>query len=170
MTISTRFFSLPTLPFPLPSFLSPPLFLPPLPLSFLIYFDPNQTAMFALVQFYSVSRLDIAQYKPIPKFLSVKFVIFLSFWYVFLIILNLFPLYSQLYSTLSYLMLSCRQSIVVSGFVAIHGLRETTYWSSDNIATGIQVYTSPLLLLSLLPPSPFSSNPSYRMHYCALKC
>jgi len=67
-------------------------------------------AMYALVQFYSIIREYIAQYKPIPKFLSVKFVIFLSFW----------------------------QSIIVSGIVDLHGITGTTYWSTANIATGVQ--------------------------------
>jgi len=75
-----------------------------------INFCSVTTAMYALVLFYSVSRHDIAQFKPIPKFLSVKFVIFLSFW----------------------------QSICVSGFVTLHGLKPTTYWTTDNIATGVQ--------------------------------
>lgn len=67
-------------------------------------------AMYALVLFYSFAKEDIAKYKPIPKFLSVKFVIFMSFW----------------------------QSIIVSAFVTIHGLRATTYWTTDNIATAVQ--------------------------------
>lgn len=67
-------------------------------------------AMYALVQFYSVSKHEIAKYRPILKFLSVKFVIFLSFW----------------------------QSIIVGLFVLIHGIEETTYWSTANISEGVQ--------------------------------
>jgi len=67
-------------------------------------------AMYALVLFYSMGKEEIAQYKPLPKFLSVKFVIFLSFW----------------------------QSIAVAGFVKIHGITATTYWSTENIAEGVQ--------------------------------
>jgi len=67
-------------------------------------------AMYALVLFYSVSREEIASYKPIPKFLSVKFIIFLSFW----------------------------QTVLVALFVSVHGIQDTTYWTSDEIATGFQ--------------------------------
>jgi len=75
-----------------------------------INFISVTVAMYALVQFYTVSKKDIKQFKPMSKMLSVKFVIFLSFW----------------------------QQVLVSLFVTIHGIQATTYWSTDNIATGVQ--------------------------------
>jgi len=44
-----------------------------------INFISVTVAMYALVQFYTVSKKDIKQFKPMSKMLSVKFVIFLSF-------------------------------------------------------------------------------------------
>jgi len=76
----------------------------------IVNFISVTVAMYALVLFYSVARDEIAKYKPIPKFASVKFVIMLCFW----------------------------QSILVAGFVDLHGISATTYWSTDNIATGVQ--------------------------------
>jgi len=67
-------------------------------------------AMYGLVLFYVLSKNDIQQYKPIPKFLSIKFVIFLSFW----------------------------QSIVISGLVYVKLIKASTYWTVDNVSDGVQ--------------------------------
>jgi len=75
-----------------------------------VLFISVTVAMYALVMFYSLGKEQMAHYKPIGKFLSVKFVIFLSFW----------------------------QGIVVSGLVAIHWVKGTQHWSTDDVANGIQ--------------------------------
>jgi len=67
-------------------------------------------AMYALITLYLTVKKDLAPFKPIPKFVSVKFVIFFSFW----------------------------QGLVVS-ILAHYGLiQETDYWTVDNVASGIQ--------------------------------
>lgn len=75
-----------------------------------ILFVSVTCAMYALIMFYSMAKDEMAQYHPIGKFVSVKFVIFLSFW----------------------------QSIVVAGLVYINVLRATSGWSTDNISDGVQ--------------------------------
>jgi len=75
-----------------------------------ILFVSVTLAMYALIMFYTLASDAMTQYKPMGKFLSVKFVIFLSFW----------------------------QSIIVAGLVYIHVLKATSGWSTDNIAMGVQ--------------------------------
>ena len=55
-------------------------------------------AMYCLIQFYYQIRNDIKQHSPFLKILSIKLVIFLSFWQTvsFLIFVLFFPLFSCL--------------------------------------------------------------------------
>jgi len=67
-------------------------------------------AMYALIMFYALTRKEMASSKPIGKFITVKCVIFLSFW----------------------------QSIAVAGLVYINIFQATSTWSTDNISDGIE--------------------------------
>eukprot|EP01111_Echinosteliopsis_oligospora_P009167 TRINITY_DN2644_c0_g1_i3.p1 TRINITY_DN2644_c0_g1~~TRINITY_DN2644_c0_g1_i3.p1 ORF type:complete len:339 (+),score=66.22 TRINITY_DN2644_c0_g1_i3:842-1858(+) len=78
-------------------------------ITFILFWSVT-AAMYALVMFYTLGKEAMARYRPIGKFLSVKFVIFLSFW----------------------------QSIIVAGLVSIGAFRQTAHWSTDDIATGVQ--------------------------------
>jgi len=75
-----------------------------------ILFIAVTVAMYALVAFYQNTKEFLLPYKPIMKFLAVKFVIFFSFW----------------------------QSIAVSGLAKLGAVHSTTYWTSDNVGSGIQ--------------------------------
>jgi len=67
-------------------------------------------AMYALVLFYVVAKDELKPYNVVPKFLSVKFIIMMSFW----------------------------QSVMVAGLVKVNVIHNTTRWTSDNISTGVQ--------------------------------
>jgi len=67
-------------------------------------------AMYALVLFYVVARDELKPYNVVPKFLSIKFIIMMSFW----------------------------QSVVVAGLVEINVIHDTTRWTQDSISTGVQ--------------------------------
>jgi len=75
-----------------------------------IVFGSVTTAMYCLVAFYATMKADLQPFKPLLKFLAIKFVIFFSFW----------------------------QLVVVAGLVKIGVVKATTYWTADNVATGIQ--------------------------------
>jgi len=67
-------------------------------------------AMYALVLFYVVAKDELQPYNVVPKFLSIKFIIMMSFW----------------------------QSVCVAGLVRVNVIHNTTKWTSDNISTGVQ--------------------------------
>jgi len=67
-------------------------------------------AMYSLVTFYENMKDYLKPHRPLTKFLAIKFVIFFSFW----------------------------QSVVVAGFVKIGVIHSTTYWTADNVGSGIQ--------------------------------
>lgn len=67
-------------------------------------------AMYALVLFYVVVQEDLKIHNTVPKFLSIKFIIMMSFW----------------------------QSIIVAGLVKINIIHDTTLWTTDNISIGVQ--------------------------------
>jgi len=67
-------------------------------------------AMYGLVLFYAVAREDLKVFNPVPKFLSIKFIIMMSFW----------------------------QSILVAGLVQVKVIHDTKLWTTDNIAIGVQ--------------------------------
>lgn len=67
-------------------------------------------AMYALVLFYVVAKEELKSYNPVPKFLSIKFIIMMSFW----------------------------QSVMVAGLVKINVIHETARWTTENISTGVQ--------------------------------
>lgn len=63
-----------------------------------------------LVLFYVALRKDLAPYRPVPKFLCVKAVLFFSFW----------------------------QSVVLAGLVKVQIIHDAGAWSVENVSTGIQ--------------------------------
>jgi len=67
-------------------------------------------AMYSLITFYENTKEFLKPHKPLAKFLSIKFVIFFCFW----------------------------QGIGVSGLVKLKVIQATTYWTADNIASGVQ--------------------------------
>jgi len=80
------------------------------PYIIIVNFLSVTVAMYTLITFYFTIRTDLVEYKPILKFLSVKFVIFFSFW----------------------------QSVFVSVLAYFHVVHETEYWTVDNVSSGIQ--------------------------------
>jgi len=98
-----------------------------------ILFLSVTAAMYALIMFYSMASKEMAEYKPIGKFLSVKFVIFLSFW----------------------------QSIIVAGLVYVNVLKATAGWSTDNISDGVQnvLICGEMLVASIVHIKVFSHKP-----------
>lgn len=75
-----------------------------------ITFVSVTVAMYALILFYVVAKDELKPFHVMPKFLSIKFIIMLSFW----------------------------QSLVVAGLVKINVIHNTASWTSDNISTGVQ--------------------------------
>lgn len=67
-------------------------------------------AMYALVLFYVVALEELKSCNPVPKFLSIKFIIMMSFW----------------------------QQVLVAGLVKINVIHNTANWTTDNIAAGVQ--------------------------------
>jgi len=67
-------------------------------------------SMYALVLFYVVAKDELKPHNPVPKFLSIKFIIMMSFW----------------------------QQVIVAGLVKINVIHDTTRWTSDDISTGVQ--------------------------------
>jgi len=98
-----------------------------------VLFCSVSAAMYALIMFYTMTKEEMAPYKPIGKFLSVKFVIFLSFW----------------------------QSIVVAGLVSIDVLKATSGWSTDNISDGVQnvLICGEMVIVSVIHIFVFSHKP-----------
>jgi len=98
-----------------------------------ILFVSVTAAMYALIMFYALARHEMAKYKPIGKFLSVKFVIFLSFW----------------------------QSILVAGLVYLKVFQATSGWSTDNISDGVQnvLICGEMLIVSIVHIYVFSYTP-----------
>eukprot|EP00026_Physarum_polycephalum_P008619 Phypoly_transcript_08711.p1 GENE.Phypoly_transcript_08711~~Phypoly_transcript_08711.p1 ORF type:complete len:427 (+),score=45.53 Phypoly_transcript_08711:108-1388(+) len=74
-----------------------------------VLFCSVTSAMYALIMFYNLFKINMAQHKPLGKFLAIKFVIFLSFW----------------------------QSVAVAGLVYLNVVRATAHWSTDNISSGV---------------------------------
>jgi len=67
-------------------------------------------AMYALILYYVVARKELTPFNPIPKFLSIKFIIAISFW----------------------------QSVVVAGLVDVNVIKSSANWSTANFSEGIQ--------------------------------
>ncbi|KAG5185473.1 organic solute transporter subunit alpha/Transmembrane protein [Tribonema minus] len=67
-------------------------------------------AFYSLVAFYVMLKEPLAPFKPVPKFLCIKAVLFLSFW----------------------------QGVVVAGLARLHLIHAIGGWSKENVETGIQ--------------------------------
>jgi len=74
-----------------------------------INFISVTVAMYCLITFYLTVKDDLSQYSPLSKFMCVKLVIFFSFW----------------------------QSFMLSVLIFFKVIKETAYWTPDNISTGI---------------------------------
>jgi len=103
------------------------------PYTLILNFMSVTVAMYTLVTFYLTVKKDLAPYKPIPKFLSVKFVIFFSFWQGILV------------SILAY-------------FGVIHG---TQYWTVTDVSSGVQNFlvTIEMVIASIIHYRAFDYNP-----------
>ena len=78
----------------------------------ILNFFSVSVSMYALIQFFLVIRHDIAEYRPLNKFLAVKFVIFMTFW----------------------------QSIAISIAVWLNMIPDTDIWSAEYIAIQTQSF------------------------------
>jgi len=67
-------------------------------------------AMYALILYYVVAKDELQPHNPVPKFLSIKFIIAMSFW----------------------------QSVVVAALIKFDVIGATAYWTSDNVSEGVQ--------------------------------
>jgi len=90
-------------------------------------------AMYTLVTFYFTVNKDLAPFKPIPKFLSVKFVIFFSFW----------------------------QGIVVSILAYFNLIHATQYWTVTDVSSGVQNFliTIEMTIAAILHYKAFDYRP-----------
>ena len=66
------------------------------------------------VAFYVMLKEPLAPYNPVPKFLCVKAVLFLSFW----------------------------QGVIIAGLGRLHLVHAIGGWTEENVETGIQVVIS----------------------------
>lgn len=67
-------------------------------------------SLYCLAMFYQVVKEDIASYKPILKFATVKMIVFFCYW----------------------------QSVIIAIVVAFHGVKTLDEWSPGQVATAIQ--------------------------------
>ena len=91
------------------------------------------TAMYALVLFYLVTKIELSPRRPVPKFLSIKAVIFFSFW----------------------------QSVVIAFLVKVGVIGQAGSWTSEDVATGLQdwLICVEMFVASLIHILAFSHTP-----------
>jgi Organic solute transporter Ostalpha len=69
------------------------------------------------VAFYVVLKEPLTPHNPVPKFLCIKAVLFLSFW----------------------------QGVIIAGLARLHLVHAVGEWTKENVETGIQVLFFPTL-------------------------
>ncbi|KAG0241816.1 hypothetical protein BGW41_005323 [Actinomortierella wolfii] len=67
---------------------------------------------FTAIMFYVTIHKDLKKYQPLLKFLAIKLVIFFSFW----------------------------QMVAIEGLVYFNVIKESEYWTTSNIATGLNAF------------------------------
>eukprot|EP00903_Cladosiphon_okamuranus_P010695 g10108.t1 len=90
-------------------------------------------AFYCLGMFYFVLKMPLAPFDPVPKFLCIKAVLFLSFW----------------------------QGIVIAGLVKMNLIHEMGGWTTDNVEKGIQdlLLCVEMLVIAIAHTTAFSSKP-----------
>eukprot|EP00640_Fibrocapsa_japonica_P003941 CAMPEP_0113936620 /NCGR_PEP_ID=MMETSP1339-20121228/3489_1 /TAXON_ID=94617 /ORGANISM="Fibrocapsa japonica" /LENGTH=354 /DNA_ID=CAMNT_0000939151 /DNA_START=181 /DNA_END=1245 /DNA_ORIENTATION=- /assembly_acc=CAM_ASM_000762 len=90
-------------------------------------------AFYCLGMFYVVLKKSLAPFDPVPKFLCVKMVLFLSFW----------------------------QSVVIAGLVKLGIITDLGAWTSENIAVGLQdlLICVEMMLIAFFHTRAFSWHP-----------
>ncbi|KAF9162082.1 hypothetical protein DFQ26_003880 [Actinomortierella ambigua] len=78
----------------------------------IIDFTSVSVSTYFLIMFYVTIHKDLKKYQPLLKFLAIKLVIFFSFW----------------------------QMVTIEGLVYFNVIKESQYWTTSNIATGLNAF------------------------------
>ncbi|KZS88908.1 DUF300-domain-containing protein [Sistotremastrum niveocremeum HHB9708] len=97
---------------------------------------------YCLIQLYVQIAEPIKEHKPMLKLVSIKAVVFLTFW----------------------------QSVIISGFSVIGLIKDTQYMTADDINIGIECLLETFEMMYVLPPSLFLPSsplvlPSFSLHF-----
>jgi hypothetical protein len=95
-------------------------------------------ALYFLIQFYQVTKDDMREIRPLPKFLAIKAVVFLTFW----------------------------QGVVLAGLVNLKYIKQVAEYTAEDVATGfndffvcIEMFFAALWHLYAFPLSDFKRHP-----------